>query len=105
MVVDNFNIVCVPVAPDKTKSPLVVDSNAVLSFSIAVQRLQAIARRCRQVAQFRGAIQLSQLSAGNMFDRLKTSARLAMMQPLSVRAAERPDHNSILFCSTFNVKQ
>jgi hypothetical protein len=34
MVIDDLNLICVTFTPAKTESPLIVDANAVLSFSI-----------------------------------------------------------------------
>jgi hypothetical protein len=92
VIVDNLNLVCVPIAPHETKTPLIIDTNTVLSFAIAPQRLQAVPRRRCQVAQFCGAIQLAKLPAGDLLDGLKATAPLPSVQPLSLRASERPDH-------------
>jgi hypothetical protein len=34
MIINYFNMVCVPVFPLKTNAPLLIDANAVLSFSV-----------------------------------------------------------------------
>jgi hypothetical protein len=44
VVIDDLDIVSIPIPPNKTNAPLIIDSNAVLSLSISAQRLQAIAR-------------------------------------------------------------
>ncbi len=51
MIVNDFNVPCVVTLPFKTNSPLVIYPNAVLSFAITVQRLQAICRRDAQIIQ------------------------------------------------------
>ena len=51
MVVDDLNIMGVAVAPAKADPPLVIDSDAVLSFSIAQQALQPIAGRSPEVSK------------------------------------------------------
>ena len=51
MIIDNFNIVDVPVAPSKTDTPLPVDANAVLTFTVPVQSFKMIARRNPQGLQ------------------------------------------------------
>ena len=38
MVIDNFDIKGIIIVPIKTNSPLVIDSNAVSAFSVAMQR-------------------------------------------------------------------
>jgi hypothetical protein len=50
MIVDDINIVCIALAPYKAEPPLVVDPDAVLSLSIAVQGFQTISRRSYQVS-------------------------------------------------------
>jgi hypothetical protein len=99
VIVNDLNFVGVSIPPGETKSPLVVDANAVLSFASPMQRFQAIARWRRHVAQFRGAVQLPQFSARDVLDRLKTPAAVTLVKPLSLAAPERPDHdlNNILY--------
>src|SRR5580700_7742105 len=41
-IIGNVHFPGVPVAPDKTNTPLVIDTNAVLALAIATQRLQTI---------------------------------------------------------------
>src|SRR5580704_11672266 len=94
MIVDDLNFVSVALAPNKTKPPLVVDSDAVLSFSIAMQRFQTISRRRHQVSQFSSAVQLPKLPARVMFDRLKPSARQPVVKSPSIGGAERLNHVS-----------
>jgi hypothetical protein len=45
MVIDNFHIESVSVPPLKTNTPLIVNADAVLSFSVAFEQFQFIARR------------------------------------------------------------
>src|SRR3989338_8542988 len=45
MIICDFHFVGVATTPDKADSPLVVDSNRVLPFPVASQRLQLISRR------------------------------------------------------------
>ena len=44
VIINYFNVVCVPFMPHKTNAPLNVDTNAVLSFSITRQQLKAVRR-------------------------------------------------------------
>jgi hypothetical protein len=67
MIIHDFDIVGIAIAPDKADAPLVVDANAVLPFPITSQRFQVIARRRPQIAKFRGDVQLPQLSLGHPF--------------------------------------
>jgi hypothetical protein len=46
VVVYNLNVESIPVTPQETDTPLVVDANALLASSrVALQRFQMIARR------------------------------------------------------------
>ena len=42
MVVHDFNVNCIAIHPNEAYSPLIVDSDAVLSFSVSPQRFQSI---------------------------------------------------------------
>jgi len=80
VIVHDFNVVGVPFPPSKAETPLVVDPNAVLSLSVAMQGFQAVSRRRHQVSQFRGAVQLPELPARDMLDGLKAPAQLSMVK-------------------------
>ena len=47
--------------PFQADPPLIVDANAVLPLAIALQRLEAIARQCRQILQRVGGFDPVQL--------------------------------------------
>jgi len=49
MIVNDFDIVSVSVAPDETNPKLVIDADAMLPGSVTLQRLQAVAWRNPQV--------------------------------------------------------
>jgi len=66
------------ITPNKTDSPLIVDANRVLPFTIASRGFQLISGRRGQNAQLRGCMKLEQLSQGNPLDRAKTLAVLVM---------------------------
>jgi hypothetical protein len=44
MVIDNLDIVCVPFIPPETDTPLIIDADAPLSFSVPSQFLQPVGR-------------------------------------------------------------
>jgi hypothetical protein len=50
MVVGNLNIEGVCIGPSKAESVLIVDSDAVLSFSFALQCFQLVTGDCGQIA-------------------------------------------------------
>jgi hypothetical protein len=105
VIIHDLDFVCIPVAPDKTKTPLVVNANTVLPLPLAAQGFQTVPRRCCQVAQLHSAVQLAKLSAGGPFHGSKAAALLAVVKPPGFRAAERPDHPSIVLCYAFNVNR
>jgi len=94
VIIHYLDIVCVPFAPEEADTPLVIDPDAVLSLSVAMQGFQAISRRRHQVTQFRGAVQLPKLPAGIPLDRLKSPTQLPTVKPLGFRGAERLNHKS-----------
>ena len=49
MIIYNFHIIRIMVTPLETNAPPVIDSNAVLSFPIAVERLQPVGGRDAQI--------------------------------------------------------
>ncbi len=101
VIVHDLNLVSIALAPNEAKTPLVVNPNAVLSLSAALQYFQAIAGRRRQIAQFRGAVQLPELAPRDALDSLQAAARLPAVKSLGFRAAERLDHE--LDCMLFSV--
>src|SRR5713101_1863421 len=57
MIVNDFDIVSVSVAPDETNPKLVIDADAMLPGSVTLQSLQAVAWRNAQVFQPCGAVE------------------------------------------------
>jgi hypothetical protein len=92
VIVHDLNFVSIALAPNEAKTPLVVNPNAILSLSVAMQSFQAISGRRCQIAQFRGAVQLPELASRDALDSLKAAARLSTMKSLGFRTAERLDH-------------
>lgn len=60
MVVDDFNLFCMVVRPDKTNTPLVINSNTMLPFSGACQRFKPVCRRNSKVIQIYRPVQHAQ---------------------------------------------
>src|ERR1019366_4946360 len=92
VIVHDLNFVSIALAPNEAQTPLVVNANAVLSLSAAMQSFQAISGGRCPIAQFGGAIQLPKLAPRDVLDRLKAAARLPAGKSLGFRAAERLDH-------------
>jgi hypothetical protein len=105
VVVHYFDLVSAVVVPNKTDSPLIIDANAVLSFSIALQGFQVIPRWHFQTDQFSDRMQLQQLAPSHALDVVEPGHHLASKQSLSVGTNERMDHEPILFRDTESVKK
>jgi hypothetical protein len=56
MIIDNFDVVCIAIAPLKTDAPLVIDPNAVLTQTIASKLFQVIPRGHAQIGKLAGGI-------------------------------------------------
>lgn len=56
MIIGDFDLVCVAIAPPKANAPLVVDPDAVLTSTIAAERFKTITGRHAQVFQFNSGI-------------------------------------------------
>lgn len=81
MVVDDLNVLSAAIRPGKADAVLIVDANAVLTASVAGQRLQPVSRERRQVAKLLGGVQLLELSLRDAGD-------------LLVRRLNRPANNA-----------
>src|SRR5262249_47569931 len=75
MIVDDLDIIRMSIAPTKTDAPLVVYSDAVLSFSLTDQAFQPVSRRSPEIVEIARVVYLHQLAVrshndvvGNAFD-------------------------------------
>ena len=62
MIINNLNIVCILILPSETDSPLIINANAVLPFSIPGQGFKLVSKRDSKVLDCRAAIQHPELS-------------------------------------------
>src|SRR3546814_3897835 len=83
------------VDPGEADPPLIVDTDAVLSRSVALQSFQPIARRCAKVVEDASAMQVVELperDAGNVAE----GTRLACLEErCGVAVLEAPDHGEM----------
>lgn len=103
MVVHDFNLKRVALAPYETDAPLVVDPNTMLALSVSPQAFQPVPRRGGQIAESRGKMELVKLSPRAALNRLEPAHRFSAEQALGVAAPEGADHSSILYRQTLNV--
>lgn len=75
MIIDNFHIVRVAVVPAKANAPLIVYPDAVLTFAIALQRLEPISWRHRHLPKVGRGMQDQQFAAGVALDVRRKSSR------------------------------
>jgi len=94
VVIDNLHLVGIPIAPDKTDSPLVVDANTVLPFSVAFKSFQVITRGRSKVTKLRGNIQLAESPLRYPLESPKPLDALPRVKLFRIFRPERLDHSS-----------
>jgi hypothetical protein len=82
VIIDDLHFKAMPITPNKTDSPWIVDPNRVLSFTIASPGFQLISWRRGQNTQLRGCVKLEQLPYCNALDSAKTLTVLVMKKLL-----------------------
>ncbi len=96
MTIHNLNIPCVAILPPEADTPLIVDPDAVLSLSVALEGLKAVTRRLRQILQSPGTVEIEQLAPCLTFDRRKTSNEDIIEKSLGILGLECLDHRAII---------
>ena len=93
MVVRDFDFVRALFPPAETKSVLLVDSNAVLSFPVTVERFQSVAWRAFQIVEAGGCVKDEKLGSGSSQNvwRERPSGK-SQEQLFAFLAGESPDH-------------
>jgi hypothetical protein len=92
MVVDYLNIVGVAFAPYEANSPLIVDPDAVLAKTTALEALKPIAWYGRENCQVDRGVEHLQLPEQDALNRLKLRRAQTVEEPLSLGAAEAANH-------------
>ena len=97
MVVSDLDIVGVFTLPDKTRAPLVVYANAILSRSVALQGFQAVSWWEHQVSQRSRAVNLRQLAQSHALN-VRRQAMIAAPLPQSfgLPTGKTDDHPSTI---------
>jgi len=62
MIVNDLHVVSIAAAPQEAYTPLIIDADAVLTLTFALQCFQAIPRRNQQILQGASTVQVQQLS-------------------------------------------
>jgi len=95
VVVDEVDIFRTFLSPDEAETPLRVHADAVLSASVADQRLESVAWRDPEVLDILSRMDQLELPQGRPLHRpVDTLDVLLMPDALGILAAERPDHET-----------
>jgi hypothetical protein len=92
VVVNNFNLPGITLAPTKTEAELVIDAQAPLPRPIPQESFQPVPGRRTQFFQRQDAVQLPQFSKGNPFDGSEAPASLSMEETLGFLIGKGADH-------------
>jgi hypothetical protein len=99
MVIDDFNVMHIPLNPFEAYPPLIVDADAVLTGAVTLERFQAISRRNPQIFEPGSAGQKFELSPRHALDGAKLTNAGVMRQSLGVAATKAADHLKVsLYC-------
>jgi len=106
VIIDDLDVKGVTVTPPETDPPLLVDPNAVLALSIALQSLELIRAWNRKVLQISCRVQLLQLHQRPLLNVARKSLGvLPTPDPLGFLAAKGLDHLRIVTRVVSNVKR
>ncbi len=96
MVVHDLHVFRTGAGPTKAYAKSIVDADAMLSGTIAFERLKPIARRYSQIVEMVRDFQLTQLSSRDRFDADKAPDSTPARERLGVFASERFNHDIII---------
>jgi len=105
MVINNFDIFRTSLGPTEANPELPVDSNAVLTLAITMQRLQHIAGRYFKIIQLTCSLELPNLPQGNALEIDKASNAATACQLLGILTLKRYDHGLMMTQRVNNVKR
>jgi hypothetical protein len=64
VIIDDVDVVGVAVQPAEADAPLVVDAEAVLTFTVPAEGLEAVSRRYTEIVQGVGGVQVDEFPKG-----------------------------------------
>jgi hypothetical protein len=105
MVIDDLNVVGMAVFEAEAYAPLIVDADAPLPDTVALQLLQSVIGRNAQVFRLFRPVEHRQLAQGHDLNIHETGNPLAVEQGFRVGALERRDHGWMLTNGVSNVKR
>jgi len=92
VIVGDFNVERVGLAPHKAYSPLVVDPDTVLTLAVAAKFFQSVSGRNPDILQRVRVVQHRELAPRDILDALKTRASASIKERFRVFASERSYH-------------
>lgn len=92
MIIDFFYVVRAVILPNKANPPLIVNSNTMLSHSIARELFQPVPWRRRQIEELCRGVQHDQLPLRDFLDPREFLYSLASEKLFSASIFEAPDH-------------
>jgi len=94
MVIDNLDIVGISIGPPETYTPLVVDANAELAFSIARELLQSTpGRHSKIIKRFRRIDHVQSHQRATLDFRGQFPRPFSPKDSFRLAISERPNHN------------
>ena len=105
VVINNFNLFDAALRPFKAKTPLVIDTNAMLTFSVFLQGFKFVLWRNFQVIQITYPIEHGQLAQRHGFNVDPALDPQAIKQLLGISTLEAENHLDIVTSSISNVKR
>ena len=105
VVINNFNLHDAALRPFKTKPPLIIDANAMLTFSVFLQGFEFVLWRNFQVIQITCPIEHGQLAQRNCFNIDPALDPHTLKQLLGISTLEAIDHIDMVTSRISNVKR
>lgn len=97
MVIDCFDLVRIPVLPDKTNAPLVVNPNAVLTGPCALEGFEPVGWGHPEIVQTFRVVELDEFAKGSPLNiRWEFSRSFALPNLFRLFASEMLNHSSRL---------
>jgi hypothetical protein len=104
MIIDNFNVGCIPVRPNETDAVPVVDPDGVLAFAVFRERFERCASACK-IRERSGVIEQHQTPESDALNIAELAAGFFPEDVLGFFAAEGVDHKAMISRVSYNVKR
>jgi hypothetical protein len=105
VVIDDFDVISPILLPYKTNAKLIVDTDAVLTAPVSLHWLQHISRRITEIVQTGCRIHPVEFSPSHALNASPSPTGPQLSQFRRVVVFETPNHDNMVGCDAFNVKQ